>query len=54
MHLQNLIHNSYRLEVVTVDLRNILMNYKQKRNATLDFIKTIINTGTNKEFSAVG
>ncbi len=47
-HLQTLIHSSYRLEVVTVDLRNILSDYKQKRNETLEFVRTIINnTGAN-------
>lgn len=50
-HLQTLIHNSYRLEVVTVDLRNILKDYYKKQYDTLDFVKTIItntnNTGAN-------
>lgn len=44
-HLQTLIHNSYRLEVVTVDLRNILKDYYKKQYETLNFVKTlIINT----------
>lgn len=42
-HLQTLIHNTYRLEVITVDLRNILSDYKQKKNETLDFVKRVIN-----------
>jgi hypothetical protein len=51
-HLQTLIHNSYRLEVVTVDLRNILRDYKQKKNETLDFVKRVINnTGANSGFA---
>ncbi len=49
-HLQTLVHNAYRLEVVTVDLNNILTDYIQKRSDTLNFVKTLINnTGANSK-----
>lgn len=54
-HLQTLIHKSYRLEVVSVDLRNILRDYKQMRKETLDFVKSVIdNIGVNTGFRIVG
>ena len=42
-HLKTLVHNSYRLEVVAFDLRNILRDYKHKSNETLDFVKSVID-----------
>jgi len=41
-HLQTLIHNSYRLQVVTVDLRTILNDYFKKQYEILSFVKSII------------
>ncbi len=42
-HLKTLIHNSFRLEVVTLDLKNILRDYKQKKTQTLDYVMTLVN-----------
>jgi hypothetical protein len=41
-HLQTLVHNTFRLEVVSVDLKNILKDYHNKQFETLNFVKTLV------------
>lgn len=41
-HLKTLIHNSYQLEVVSVNLKDILNDYFKKGQSSLQFLKSII------------
>lgn len=41
-HLETLIHDTYKLEVVTVDLKKIIKDYFSKNCETLNYIKTLI------------
>ncbi len=42
-HLQTLIHKSYRLELVSLNLKNILMDFKNKKFDTLNYINKLLN-----------
>jgi hypothetical protein len=41
-YLQTLIHNSYKLEVVSISLSGILNDYHKKKKSSLDFVDSII------------
>jgi hypothetical protein len=42
-HLRRLTHNSYQLEVVTVDLKAVLKDRYRKQKETLNFVETLIS-----------
>ena len=46
-HLQTLIHKSYRLELVSLNLKNILRDFKNKQFETLNYVKSLINIEKN-------
>lgn len=41
-HLKTLIHNSYKLEVLSVNLKEVLTDYYSKKNITLDFVRNYL------------
>ena len=42
-HLQTLIHKSFKLELVSLNLKNILKDYKYKQFDTLSYVQSLIN-----------
>lgn len=52
-HLQTLVHSSYSLEVVSINLKDILNDYHKKKQNSLEFVKSIIAKSSNCQTRAV-